>query len=145
MSADLVIASQLWLASVNLNGAVELDKSRNRVAAYLCSQAAEQLILAVLTAENKHGGVRHQFDAMVELVPDANPLKPSLRELEGLSAYATSYRYATPAGKIPKGPSSEELAKHLERVRLLLARLVEHFGVDLGKEGAPARTTTPIR
>jgi hypothetical protein len=51
---------------------------------YLCSQAAEKVIRAVLTSEGKHGGIGHKLDMMVDMVPDENPVKPLLREIESL-------------------------------------------------------------
>jgi hypothetical protein len=36
---------------------------------------------------------------MVNVIPDENPLKPALREIEQLAAYATAYRYPTPVGR----------------------------------------------
>lgn len=60
MSAD-VIAGMLRIASQDLDGARLLNAAGNRNAAYLCEQAAEKVIRAV--------------------VPDANPIKSSLRAL----------------------------------------------------------------
>jgi hypothetical protein len=54
---------------------------------------------------------------MVDLVPDENPLKPALREIEELAAYATAYRYPTSSGRIPDAPTGGEfgaLAKNVE-------------------------------
>lgn len=82
---------------------------------------------------------------MVDLVPDENPLKSALREIEVLSAYATAYRYPTAAGRIPNAISGGELTAHIERVDAALGEAVRHFGVDLDKKGTPARTPKPIR
>jgi hypothetical protein len=41
---------------------------------------------------------------MVDLVPDDNPIKPLLRSVEVLAAYATTYRYPTSAGRFPSAP-----------------------------------------
>ncbi len=49
-----------------------LNARGNRNAIYLCEQAAEKIIRAVLTSEKIHAGVRHQLDEMVNLLPDAN-------------------------------------------------------------------------
>ena len=49
MSADLVIAGYVRIARQDLDGARLLNAAANRNAAYLCEQAAEKLIRAVLT------------------------------------------------------------------------------------------------
>ena len=54
MSAEKVIASYLRVAAEDLRGARLLAKDENRNAIYLCSQAAEKVIRAVLTSEDKH-------------------------------------------------------------------------------------------
>ncbi|HZF49816.1 MAG TPA: HEPN domain-containing protein [Polyangiaceae bacterium] len=78
MSADLLIANMLRIARDDLDGATVLASRGNRNAVYLCEQAAEKVIRAVLTSEGKHAGIKHRLDEMVDLVPDENPLKPAL-------------------------------------------------------------------
>ena len=90
MSAERVIANQLRIAREDLDGARLLNTRGNRNAIYLCEQAAEKIIRAVLTSERVHAGIRHQLQEMVDLVPDENPLKGRLRNLQYLSTYATS-------------------------------------------------------
>lgn len=145
MVADLVIANMLRIAREDLDGASLLAPRGNRNAVYLCEQAAEKVIRAVLTSEGKHSGIRHQLDEMVDLVPDENPLKPALREIEQLAAYATAYRYPTPVGRIPDGPPGSELARLIKKVAAVLDEAASRFGVDLAKKGAPAATPKPIR
>jgi HEPN domain-containing protein len=142
---DLVIANLLRIAREDLEGARTLAALGNRNAAYLCEQAAEKVIRAVLTAEGKHAGIKHQLDAMVDQVADVNPLKPALREIEELTVYATAYRYPTPAGRIPDAPHGDELAALVQKVDAALHEVARRFGVDLGKQGAPTATPEPIR
>jgi HEPN domain-containing protein len=145
MIADLLIANTLRIAREDLDGAKALAALGNRNGAYLCEQAAEKVIRAVLTSEGKHAGIKHQLDVMVDLVPDENPLKPALREIDELAAYATAYRYPTPAGRIPNTPPGTELAALIKKVETVLGEAASRFGVDLGKKGTPARTPKPIR
>jgi HEPN domain-containing protein len=145
MIADLVIANLLRIAREDLDGASVLLPRGNRNAAYLCEQAAEKVIRAVLTSEGRHGGIRHQLDEMVNVIPDENPLKPALREIEQLAAYATAYRYPTPGGRIPTGPPESELATLLKKVDAVLGEAASRFGVDLAKKGIPAAKPMPIR
>jgi HEPN domain-containing protein len=145
MIADLVIANLLRIAREDLDGASVLLPRGNRNAAYLCEQAAEKIIRAVLTSEGQHAGIRHQLDEMVNVIPDENPLKPALREIEQLAAYATAYRYPTPVGRIPDGPPGSELAALIKKVDAVLGEAAARFGVDLAKKGAPAAKPEPIR
>src|SRR5438874_2447288 len=95
LSADRLIAALLGVAREDLDGALLLASKGNRNAIYLCAQSAEKLIRAILTSEGKHAGIKHQLQEMVDQVPDENPLKTLLREIEPLAAFATSYRYPT--------------------------------------------------
>jgi HEPN domain-containing protein len=113
MNDRLVIANSLRLGKSALDGARSLAPSGNHYAAYLCEQGAELIIRAVLTSEKQHGNVRHDLEAMVDLIPDANPLKTALRELEPLASYATTYRYTTTAGRIPAQPTSQRLEAYI--------------------------------
>ncbi len=142
MRVDVLIANTLRIAREDLDGAVLLASEGNRNAVYLCEQAAEKVILAVLTSEGKHGGIKHRLGEMVDLVPDENPLKPALRAIEGLSAYATSYRYAAPG--IAAAPPRERLAALMAKVEAALREAVARFGVDLAGKG-PAGRSAPIR
>jgi HEPN domain-containing protein len=144
-SAARLIANSLRVAREDLDAARSLSTTSNRNAIYLCEQAAEKVILAVLTSENKHGGVRHHLDTMVDLVPDENPVKSLLRAIEPLAAYATTYRYPTVGGRIPSPPTSVELGEWIRKVAVALDETVSRFGVDLGAKDAPASKPAPIR
>ena len=146
MSADaLVIANYLRVASQDLDGARTLATTNNRNAIYLCEQAAEKIIRAVLTSEGKHGGIKHQLDLMVDDVPDTNPIKPLLRAIEYLAAFATTYRYPTPVGRIKDPPSAGELSGAIAKVDTALAEAVRRFEVDLSAANIPAKAPGPIR
>ena len=112
---------------------------------YLCEQAAEKVIRAVLTSEGKHAGIKHRLDEMVDLVPDGNPLKPALRDIEELAAYATAYRYPTSSGRIPDAPSVSEINSLIQKVEAALGEAASRFRVDLQKKGAPAGKPGPFR
>lgn len=109
MSADKAIAALLRIAAADLADARLLAGLRSRNAPYLCSQAAEKVVKAVLTAEGIHAdrSVAHRIDLMVDLLPDANSFKARFRRIERLASYATSYRYPTPAGRIPPIPPAK--------------------------------------
>lgn len=145
MVADLLIANLLRIAKQDLDDALRLSSPYSRNAIYHCEQAAEKVIRAVLTSEGKHGGIGHQLADMVNLIPDVNPIKTQLRDLQALSVYATAYRYITPAGRIPNPPSPTEFAAFAQKVEAALSFAVLRFGVDLSVKDKPASTPNPIR
>ena len=145
MSAELLIANLLRVAKEDLDGARLLASSGNRNAIYLCEQAAEKIIRAVLTSESIHGGIKHHLDAMVDLVPDENPLKPALRAIEHLAAYATSYRYPTPGGRIKNPPTVQEFEAAADKVEAALSDAATRLGVDLLAANTPAVNPGPAR
>lgn len=145
MSADVTIANFLRIAQQDLDGAKTLASTHNRNAIYLCEQAAEKIIRAVLTSEGTHAGIKHLLDEMVDLVPDANPIKPKLRAIEHLAAYATTYRYPTSSGRIKDAPQPKDLAKAITDVDAALADALARFGVDVKDPKAAAQHAGPIR
>jgi HEPN domain-containing protein len=145
VSAERVIANLLRIAREDLEGARLLNTRGNRNAIYLCEQAAEKIMRAVLTSEQIHAGVRHQLDEMVGLVPEENPLKLRLRALQHLSTYATSYRYTTPTGRIPDDPPIEEIEATAKNIEAALNEAARRFGVDLAAVDTPAANKSPIR
>lgn len=144
MNTEQVIAGFLRVAAEDLRGARALAEISNRNAIYLCSQAAEKLIRAVLTAEGVHAGIGHQLDRMVESVPDENPVKSMLREIQGLGIYATAYRYPTTVGRIKPAPGYEELKRLADKVEVALKEVIRCFDVDIDSTD-PAGNANPIR
>lgn len=145
MSAELVIAGYLRIAKQDLDGARLLNRAANRNAAYLCEQAAEKLIRAVLTSEGIQAGNRHELPDMVDKIPDENPMKPALRAIEHLDAYATAYRYPSPRGRVKAPPTPAELDQDIARLGVALSGLAAHFQVDLAKPDGPAGRPGVIR
>jgi HEPN domain-containing protein len=148
MSAELLIANLLRIAREDLEGARLLAASNNRNAVYLCEQAAEKIIRAILTSEGQHAGIKHDLAEMVDLIPAENPLKEHLRKVEHLSRYATAYRYPVSSSKtkrIPGPPSASELQGAIDDTAAALDRAVASFAVDLQLVDAPARSAGPIR
>lgn len=145
MSAELLIANLLRVAKEDLEGARTLSSGGNRNAIYLCEQAAEKIIRAVLTSEGRHAGIKHHLNEMVDLVPDENPLKSALRAIEHLSAFATSYRYPTPVGRIASPPTRAVFDENAAKVEAVLGSALARFKVDLTQPNTPAGSAKPIR
>ena len=145
MSAELLIANTLRIAGEDLAGARLLSAAGNRNAIYLLEQAAEKIIRAVMTSERIHAGIGHDLAAIVDQVPDANLLKPRLRAVEHLAAYATAYRYPTSSARIKPAPPAQQIESDATAVEALLHEAASRFGVDLASTGAPASSAAPIR
>lgn len=141
----LVIANMLRIAREDLDGAEVLIPAMNRNAVYLCEQAAEKIIKAILISEDRHAGRTHELSDLVDMIPGENPLKIQLRDVEHLEAYATTYKYVTTIGRIKSGPSREELTRAAARVRELLLLVARRFEVVLDERDAPAGSSDPIR
>lgn len=145
MSVDLVIAGYVRIARQDLDGARLLNAAANRNAAYLCEQAAEKLIRAVLTSEGIQAGIRHELPDMIAKVPDENPVKRLLRAIEHLDAYATAFRYPSPRGRVRSPPSPAEIAVDIDKIEAALVEITRHFAIDLSKPEGPAGKADPIR
>lgn len=143
--AELLEANLLRVATEDLAGARALARVGNRNAIYLCEQAAEKAIRAVLTSESIHGGVGHDLRAFVDKVPDANPVKPQLREVEHLGTYATTFRYPSPEGRIKAAPPGDEIEREAARIETLVRAVADHLGVDLSAPNTPASKPGPMR
>jgi HEPN domain-containing protein len=148
MSVELLIANMLRVANEDLEGAKLLASANNRNAVYLCEQAAEKIIRAIVTSEAKHAGVRHELAEMVDLIPDENTLKPLLRKIEHLSQYATAYRYPVSSSRtkrIPRPPDAAELRDALIDTATALDEAVKAFKVELGRSDTAAGSARPPR
>lgn len=107
MNADKrTIANALRLANGCVADAATLWAAGSRNAAYLGEQALEQVVRALATSEKIHieRHDAHQLDKIVRRFPDEHSEKAALKSLVWLEAYATTFRYASPSGKIPKSP-----------------------------------------
>lgn len=81
MSVELHIANTLRLAHADLEAAEMLAARENRNDAYHAQQAAEKILLSLLTSEDIKAERRdsHRLDVLRDLLPDANPFKPDSR------------------------------------------------------------------
>lgn len=147
MSAEKLIAAHLRLASDDLREARVLAGIKGRNAPYLAEQAVEQLVLAIAQSEGIHyqRSKHHLLDQMITALPESNSFKVSLQKVAWLEAYATSYRYPKPSGRLPKVPSELAVDEALDRAETMLAMLIEHFGVDVASADQPAVRSDPPR
>lgn len=148
MSAEAkTIANALRLADGCIKDARILFRSGSRNAAYLAEQALEQVIRALATSENIHieRHDAHQLDKVARRFPDEHSEKAALNGLTWLEAYATTFRYTTPSGQIPKTPDAARMEKAIEAIDALIGRVAAHFSVDLKTDSTPAGAVNPMR
>ena len=62
----------------------------------------------------------HNIEALVDELPAEDARRAKLRGLEPLSAYATAYRYPSPAGKRKAGPSNAEVLTWIKTITDLM-------------------------
>ncbi len=144
MSDDArTIGAKLKLAKQDLEDAITLRGRRN--ATYLLEQAAEKIILAVLTSEGIHGNIRHKLGESVDAIPDDQPMKAALKEIAVLEAYATTFKYGTPSGRIKPGLNAAEEARFGAAVLAALEAAAKGFQVDLSLDSPVAKTPGKMR
>lgn len=148
MSAELLIANTLRLAHGDLEAAELLAAKENRNDAYHAQQAAEKILLALLTSEaiKVERKDSHRLDVLRDLLPDSNPFKDRLSAVTFLTVYATTYRYPKDAGRLPARAEKNELETAMATTRKILYDVATHFGVDLVEsDKVPATTSSAPR
>jgi HEPN domain-containing protein len=148
LSAELHIANALRLAREDLEAARLLSAANNRNDAYHAQQAAEKMLLALLTSEGIRAERRdsHRIDVLRDLLPPTDPFKARFAPLTFLTMFATTYRYPKDAGRIPVRAENDELQAALAKLQAILIELAAHFGVELlASDRLPATTSSPPR
>ncbi len=110
MSVARRIAGLLDIAAEDASGSITLAHAKNRNSAYLCQQAAEKLIKAVLLDSGIEAGTEHHLDTLVGRLPEGHPWKARLRALDKYTPYATAYRYPGSGGRVPAAPDAKQVA-----------------------------------
>jgi HEPN domain-containing protein len=148
LSAELHIANALRLAREDLEAARLLSKADNRNDAYHAQQAAEKMLLALLTSEGIRAERRdsHRIDVLRDLLPELSPFRARFAPLTFLTVFATTYRYPKDAGRIPARAEREQLEAAVLQLQAILTDLADHFSVDLlASDRLPAATSRPPR
>lgn len=145
---NLHIANYLRLADRDLKDAHLLQTDGSRNASYHLEQAAEKVLLALLTSEHVHVEIKdtHRLDVLADKLPGDHPLRANLGQLAFLSTYATAFRYPKTAGRLPPPLPPERFSPSAAALRQLIDRVARHFGVDLAAgERVPADNVGPMR
>lgn len=150
MSKAKTIGSSVWLANNILQDAEKIGTDSRNCPNFLV-YAVENLIIAIWESEDISPSVarrqtgNHQLDRMIDLLPDVCTAKPLLSPLGGLTAYATTFRYASPSGKIPRSADVNLVQEWLNQTRNLIDECARHFEVDVSIEEPIAGHVGPFR
>jgi len=117
----------LYLAEQDTEAAKLLAAHNNHYAAYHCQQAAEKLIRVLLIHHDIEPGLDHHLDILVAKLPENEPWKARLAPLHKYTPYATTYRYATPGGRVPASPNSDDVAADASHILALIANARSQF------------------
>jgi HEPN domain-containing protein len=117
----------LYLAEQDTEAAKLLAAHNNHYAAYHCQQAAEKLIRVLLLHHNIEPGLDHHLDILVDKLPENEPWKARLAPLHKYTPYATTYRYATPGGRVPASPEADGVAADAAHMLALIADARSQF------------------
>ena len=96
-----------------------LEPPPNRLAPFHLQQAAEKLVKAVRLVRGLPATKEHRLEILLNELPD-DQWRTELDRFVDLGAYATAYRYPTPAGARKPGPPPAELASRAQALRALL-------------------------
>jgi len=150
MAEARLIGSHLKIAFGQLKS-VEKMTSSDPNAPILMFYATENLLKAIFTSEaidesvlrQQHG--HHHIDRMLDHLPDECTIKSKFESVVNLVAYATTYRYPTSTGRIPKPPEEEEAKGFYNLLIEILDMCTKHFEVDVKLDEPQARSTSPMR
>ena len=108
--------------SLAAKACLEADQSVPEVSAYLCQQATEKLVKALLVLANIPFPKTHDIEALRDLVAAAFPELISLIDpLIYVTEWAVVFRYPDLTEDIP--PSAEEIRVVLQKIERLASRI----------------------
>ena len=99
----------LYLAEQDAEAAKLLASQSNHYAAYHCQQAVEKLAQIILIDHDIEPGLEHHLDVLIAKLPANEHWKGRLAPLERYTPYATTFRYATPGGRVPAAPEPSKV------------------------------------
>lgn len=94
-----------------------------RVAAFHTQQAVEKMAKGLLTAKNVDFSKlsnKHSLASLVQLLPSDNEFREDFAKLTYLEAFATTFRYPTPSGKLKPVSDIPGLKTALASIKTLL-------------------------
>lgn len=121
MSVEKRVRAYLELAAKDAEAAELLLAGGNRYSAYHVQQAIEKITKALLLTRGIEAGIEHRLEELFKRFSSEDDWPARLLPFVGYSAYATSFRYPTPGGRIPIDPPADELRRDISSLRDLIA------------------------
>ncbi|MCB9673451.1 MAG: HEPN domain-containing protein [Alphaproteobacteria bacterium] len=122
MSTERRCAAFLDLAAADLDAAEVLARVGNQYAAYHVQQAVEKVLKALLLLRGIEAGTEHRLDVLSDRLPEGDMWRDRLEPVLSYSAYATTFRYPTPGGRIVRPPPGAGVLKDVAAVRDLVGQ-----------------------
>ncbi|WAS92514.1 hypothetical protein [Nannocystis punicea] len=145
MSVESKIAGFLRVAHEDLAGARLLAAANNRNAIYLCEQAAEKLIKAVLTSEACTSASSTTSMRSSTSSPTTTRSSPGCERSSISPPTRPPTAIPTDDGKVRRARREHRVGDAIVAVEAVLLAVVARFDVDLDHPDAPARRPVPIR
>jgi HEPN domain-containing protein len=114
------IKAFLDLASADLDAAEVLARVGNHYAAYHVQQATEKLLKGLLLFRGIEAGVEHRLESLADRLPEGDAWAARVERHLSYSAYATTFRYPTPGGRIPQAPDGRDVLSDVQGLRELI-------------------------
>jgi HEPN domain-containing protein len=121
------VAAFLRLAQEDLEAARLLKLAVPRQTALFLQQATEKIGKSLLIREGVDPARIHAIGRLAAELPEAHPLRLELMALDRLSVYATTTRYPSPTGKLPRAPDLAVIEMEIGAVAELLDRARSHL------------------
>ena len=126
------IRAMLHLAAEDAKAAKLLAQDGNHYAAYHCQQASEKLIRSLLIHHDIEPGLDHHLDVLAGKLPESEPWRATLEPLHKYTPYATTFRYATPGGRVPPAPEASKIGVEAEQIAAPIAAARKELVGDEG-------------
>jgi HEPN domain-containing protein len=114
------VEALLQIADEDLGAARVLVSFSTRTARYHVQQSAEKAVKALLEHRGLNPGREHRFGSLAEMLPEGDPWRSRIQNLDVLSPAATSHRYPTAEGRLLPSPSRELVESEMAMVAHLI-------------------------
>jgi HEPN domain-containing protein len=126
------VGALLEMADEDLAGAKAILAISTRLARYHVQQSAEKAVKALLEHRDLNPGREHRFESLAEMLPESDPWRVRIANLDSLSPAATSHRYPTAEGRIMPPPGRELVEREIAAVAVFIRDIRKAVGERSG-------------
>jgi HEPN domain-containing protein len=117
LSVERRVAAFIDLAAADLDAAEVLARVGNHYAAFHVQQAVEKLLKSLLLLRGIEAGTEHRLESLADRLPPDDVWQDRVELFLPYSAYATTFRYPTPGGRIPRPVPSADVLRDVAALR----------------------------